>query len=138
MVFKKKSRSRRVSKRVVRSPVPFKRAKRSSKRSLVSNNLTSQVIGGMSYGALRSFASQLAQPLTDKLGFAGVYADNVVMAGLSYALAKGKVPVISGMKYSRDIGKAGLSIESAFAGVDLKNQLMGSTGTISSTIDNRF
>lgn len=111
------------------------KAKRRSKRrsSSSSSSLMGQVVGGMSYGALRGYASDLASPITSKLGFLGDYADNVVMAGISYAMAKRKIPLINKWKMASDIGKAGLVIESAFAGLDLKNQIANKRTTSSSS-----
>lgn len=133
MVFKKRSKARRKS-----YSVKAKKSYKRSKSNLGSNNLMGSVIGGMSYGALRSYGSEMAKPITDKMGFLGVYADNVVMATISYALATGKIPFINNIKVSRDIGKAGLVIESAFAGVDLKNQVMGTGNSVTTGTDNRF
>lgn len=76
------------------------------------------VIGGVAYGAGRQYVSNLIAPLTSKIPL-GQYADNVGMGLLSWALATGKIPLLNKIPMSRDIGKAGLAIEAAFAGQEL-------------------
>lgn len=135
MAFKKRKKSySRKSKKVSSSKKTYKRSKGKSNTA----SLVGTIVGGGLYGMGRAYISTMIKPFTDKLGFAGDYADNVAMGGISYLMAKRKIPFIKDLKFSADIGKAGLTIESAFAGVDLKNQLMGSNNSITSSVDNRF
>jgi len=92
------------------------------KRHKSGLGLTGVIVGGAAYGAARQYAAAALQPLTSKLPM-GNYADNVVMGVLSWALAKGKIPLVNKIPMTREIGKAGLYIESAFLGQELLGQV---------------
>ena len=98
--------------------------KRRRKSKGLGGGITGIVIGGVAYGVGRQYISNLIAPLTSKIPL-GQYADNVAMGLVSWALATGKIPLIKKIPMSRDIGKAGLAIEAAFAGQDL----LGKSGT---------
>lgn len=91
--------------------------RRKGRRSSASKgvNPTGLVIGAMVYGAGREWLSDKLQPLTSKIP-AGDFADEVGLGVLSYFVAKGSVPLVNKIPYSRDIGKAGLAIEAARVG----------------------
>lgn len=92
--------------------------KRSSRRSSGSTGMKGDIalIGGsMIYGAGREFVSTKLAPITSKIP-AGELSDEVGMGVLSYFLYKGKIPLLNKIPMSRDIGRAGLIIESARAG----------------------
>lgn len=124
----KKTKSRSVVRVAKRRKVRRYKArglfKRRRKSKGLGGGITGIVIGGVAYGAGRQYISNLIAPLTSKLPL-GQYADNVAMGLVSWALATGKIPLIKKIPMSRDIGKAGLAIEAAFAGQDL----LGKSGT---------
>lgn len=91
--------------------------------------LVGTIVGGVAYGAGRQYASNALAPITAKIP-AGQYADNVVMGVLSYLVASGKIPLINKIPMSREIGKAGLVIESAMIGQSI---IGGKTATGSHT-----
>ena len=96
----------------------FSRKKKVGRRSKKSGNLEQKlIIGGMAYGAVREKISRLAAPVASKIP-AGQYADEATLGIFSYLLAKGKIPILNGIKQTRDIGKAGLTIESYRLGED--------------------
>lgn len=112
-------RRRKTTVRRARARPLFKRkAKRQSSKK--NPALLGTIIGGMAYGGLREFASNKLAMLTKgtTLSFLGNYSDEVVMGTLSYFMAKGKIPLLNKVPYSREIGKAGLVIESARIGSD--------------------
>lgn len=76
------------------------------------------IIGGMTYGALREKLNEIVTPITSKIPL-GYTADNIVLGGISYLLMKGKIPLINKIPLTRQIGRAGLTIESALLGQDL-------------------
>ena len=80
------------------------------------------VLGSMVYGAGRDVVSDKLAPLTAKVP-AGDLADEVVMGLLSWAVSKGKIPLINKIPLSREIGKAGLTIESARVGNYASNRI---------------
>lgn len=86
-------------------------------RTKRTNSLTPQkaIMGGLVYGAARSKVAQLLSPITSKVPL-GNYADEAVMGALSYFVAKGKVKFIP-----KNVGLAGLMIESAVVGQDVVN-----------------
>lgn len=82
---------------------------------------TGAIVGAMAYGAGRQYVS-------DKLSnyvpnFAGEWTDEVVMGMLSYFMAKGKIPLLDKIPYSKEIGKAGLAIEAARVGAALMSKV---------------
>lgn len=84
------------------------------------------IIGGAAYGAGRQYIAKAVEPITSKIPL-GNYADNVVMGALSYFVAKGKIPLINKIPMSKEIGRAGLYIESAMLGSELLNKTTGTT-----------
>lgn len=80
-----------------------------------SMNLTGLLVGAAVYGAGREFVSDKLQPITSKIP-AGDLADEVGLGVLSYFVAKGKVPLVNKIPYSKEIGRAGLTIEAARVG----------------------
>lgn len=96
--------------------------------------MTGLLIGAAAYGAGREWVSQKISPVTSKLPIAGEYADEIGMGLLSYFVAKGKVPLINKIPYSREIGRAGLTIEAARVGAGLAQGVipsMSSSGSAS-------
>ena len=100
--------------------------RRTHKRGL-GGGITGTIIGGVVYGAGRTYVSNLVAPLTSKLPL-GQYADNVAMGLVSWLLATGKIPLVNKIPMSREIGKAGLCIEAAFAGQELMGKAGGAIG----------
>jgi hypothetical protein len=84
------------------------------------------IVGGMAYGAARSKLSSLVSPITSKIPL-GYTADNIVLGGISYLLMKGKIPFLNKIKMTRNIGKAGLILESALLGSEVISGTAGST-----------
>jgi hypothetical protein len=76
----------------------------------------SKVVGGAAYGAAREYLSNLMRPVSDKVPVVGDYGDEVVLGAFSWMLMKGKIPLLKQLPISREIGKAGLYIESARVG----------------------
>jgi hypothetical protein len=91
----------------------FKKVRRSSRG--ISGDV-SKVVGGAAYGAAREYLSNLMRPLSDRIPVVGDYGDEVVLGALSWLLMKGKLPLLKQIPISREIGKAGLYIESARVG----------------------
>lgn len=108
-----KRKAFRKARRARVAPRSFRRARRSGSSS--GANVMGIAIGGMAYGAGREYVSQKLAPLTAKIP-AGELADEVGMGILSWALATGKIPVINKYSVTKDIGRAGLAIESARVG----------------------
>jgi len=147
-IFKKgkgiKSKSKTVTKKTTTKTRGVKiMAKRRSFKKTVKRahkkaklGLMYDIISGGVYGASRAKVNTMLLPLTSKLPFQmGDYADNAVMGVLSWALAKGKIPMINKFPIARKIGKAGLIVESAMAGSDLMNNYSrGTTATSSSKL----
>jgi len=77
-------------------------------------SLMTAIGGAMIYGALREKASNALAPLTNKIPLGNI-ADEVVLGVASYFLAK------KGSGLVREIGKAGLVIESARIGEAIVN-----------------
>lgn len=109
-----------------------KRKGRSSKRSSGMGNLTGLMLGAAVYGAGREWVSNKIQPITSKIP-AGQYADEVGLGVLSYFVASGKIPLINKIPYSREIGRAGLTIEAARIGAGIGGQYLSSGGTMTQT-----
>jgi len=120
MAKRRKARTRTIK---TRTRTVFKRAKR---RQSSSNNtkLFPVILGGMGYGAGREYVSQLIEPITSKIPILGNLADELGMGVLSYYMAKGKIPIIGKNKIVKEIGRAGLYIESARTGDYLLNSFM--------------
>lgn len=95
------------------------------------------VLAGMAYGASREWVSQKIEPLTSKLP-GGYLADNVVLGATGYLLYKGKIPFLNKYAVTREVGKAMVYVESALAGVDIKQKAMtgGMTATAPNTSQN--
>jgi len=72
-----------------------------------------KMIGGALYGAARGTVSTFISPVTSKIPF-GQFADEVGMLGISYYASKGKFG-----SQLKDVGTAGLYIESAVIGNSL-------------------
>lgn len=119
---KKKSRSRAFAR-----GKSFFRRKKSRRSSGGGMNLMGLIIGAGVYGATREFASEKLAPLTSKIP-AGQYADEVGLGVASYFLAKGKIPLLNKIPYSREIGRAGLTIEAARIGAGLSQGMLPSMG----------
>lgn len=85
--------------------------------------MTGLIVGAAVYGAGREWASDKLQPLLSKIP-AGDLADEVGMGLLSYAVATGKIPLVNKLPYSREIGRAGLTIEAARAGAYLGGRFL--------------
>lgn len=111
----RKSTTRKVSK------VARKKKSRGKRKGM--NPLMGRMVGGVGYGLARGYLNQLAQPLTAKLGVAGRFADELTMGLISYALATGKIPFLNKMPITREIGKAGLTIEAFSVGQELSSSL---------------
>ena len=88
---------------------------KSRKRGSATSSLMMTMLGAGVYGGVRANISDRLSPITSRIP-AGELADEVGMGVLNYLLAKGKIPMINKIKISRDIGKAGLMIESARVG----------------------
>ena len=116
----KRKRTRRV-----RSRSSFKRRARSRKSSGFGG-VAGLVLGSAIYGGGREYASNMLQPLSSKLPF-GQYSDEVALGAVSYALMKGKVPFVNKIPLSREIGKAGLTIEAARMGAGLMSGMIPTT-----------
>ncbi len=99
-----------------------RRGGRRAYKAMSGDGLTGIAVGGAAYGALRG-------PVSDKIGayvpkFAGEWTDEITMGVLSYVAMKKGTGIV------RNIGKAGLTIESARIGAALTAGLLGnSTGT---------
>lgn len=96
----------------------FSRKKKVGRRSKKSGNLEQKlIVGGLTYGTVREQISKLLAPLASKLP-AGQYTDEFALGLTAYLAAKGKIPLVNNIKQTRDIGKAGLTIESYRLGED--------------------
>lgn len=99
----------------------FKSAGRRMNKATSSTKLFQ--IDAMAYGALREKISAMVAPLTAKIP-AGKYADNLVMGGIAYLVAK----KTSG--FLKNIASKGLVIENALVGSEVvKGGLLGAVGT---------
>lgn len=85
------------------------------KRASSGFNPQKAIFGGVVYGAARAKVAQLISPLTSKIPL-GSYADEAAMGVISYFVAKGKIKFIP-----KEVGLAGLMIESAVIGQDVAN-----------------
>lgn len=77
------------------------------------------VVPAALYGAARPYVSNLVSPVTNMLGAAGSYADNLVLGGLGYFAAK------KGRGMVKNIGHAVLIIEAAQIGAEFSGGMMG-------------
>ena len=125
---RKRSRTRRYTRvvrtRARRSSFRLGRRRSRSRRSGGVGNMTGLVVGAMVYGAGREWVSDKLQPVLSKIPVAGDLADEVGMGVLSYFVAQGKVPLVNKIPYSREIGRAGLTIEAARAGAYLGGRFL--------------
>jgi len=113
----------------------FKRVRR-RKSSNSTGNLSMIALGGATYGGVRQLVSnKLAEWTQGKTNnFIGEYSDEVTMGLLSYALAKGKIPILNKVKAMREVGKAGLYIESARIGANVIAPKIASQPTAKASI----
>jgi hypothetical protein len=81
-------------------------------RSSGRSNVMSVLLPAVIYGAGRQYLVNLAQPLTSKIPL-GAYADEVVLGGAGYLLAK------KGRGMLKNVGLAMLTIEAASLGSGL-------------------
>lgn len=132
MAKKRKSPSRRVT--VRRAAAPF-RLKKKARRSTGSKNSfkdNGAIVGGMVYGGGREYVSDLLynSPVGDFAGgIFGEFGDEVTMLATSMTLKNGKVPLlnlkvplVNKLPYHKEIGMAGINIESARLGAALANK----------------
>jgi hypothetical protein len=122
----KKSKSRSVNK--------LARRKRKTKtryygRRKSSNSTGLKLIGATMYGFGREYISDKLATLTSKVPL-GDFADEGVMLGLSYLVAKGKIPFLNKVDVLKKAGKAGMYYEAARIGELLANKMQNkSTST---------
>jgi len=90
------------------------------------------VIGAGIYGAGREYVSDKLSPITSKVPL-GDLADEATMGVLSYFVAQGKIPLVNKIPYSKEIGKAGLTIEAARVGAYLGAKFVPSMTSSSSS-----
>ncbi|MBR9702596.1 hypothetical protein GOV10_01040 [Candidatus Woesearchaeota archaeon] len=114
MAKRRKARTRRAVSRVKRT------VKRATKDPLMTVAVPSAI-----YGALRSRVSNALTPITEKVPL-GSIADELVMGGASYLLAKNAKGI------AKKIGMAGLTIESARLGEAVSDGSIGFGGMIPS------
>ena len=118
----KGSRSKKIS---TRSSSSKKIVRSKMKKSKQGNKDIMMALGGAGYGFLREDVSDLLRAQTARLNIPSVFgefSDEVTMGVLSWALMRGKIPIIKKLKLSREIGKAGLYIETARLGEALKDK----------------
>lgn len=88
-------------------------------------------MGAFVYGVGREWTLGKLDPLIQKIPIPGVqYTDELAMFGVSWLLAKGKIPVVNKAKISRSVGRAGMMIEAYRIGAMLAAtnfQLSGGT-----------
>jgi len=88
-------------------------------RRVKSSPLT-PAVGAFAYGLGRGLTLSRLDPLLNRLPIRGArFADEAVMFGLSYLLAKGKIPFLNRVKITRSIGKAGMLVEAFRVGEQL-------------------
>ena len=81
--------------------------------------LMPSVLGGAIYGLARAPVANAIAPLTSKIPIPSQYSDNLGMAVLAYFAMK------KGTGLVRDVGKAGLVIESALLAQDVAGGAIG-------------
>ena len=121
MARKKRTKTRTVSSR--RRPSYRVKTRRSRKNSN-KNTLMTLIAGSMLYGAVREKASNALLPVTARIP-AGEFSDEVGLGVLSYLLAKRKIPFLKNISVMQQVGRAGLTIESARVGQFLSTKFMG-------------
>jgi len=115
---KKKSSSRkRASSARTRSKKTM--AKKKTRRRTRRSSQWTPVLGAAAYGMGREWTLGRLDPLLEKVPVAGPYLDEAAMFGLSYLLAKGKIPVVKKLKFTKAVGKAGMLIEAYRVGAQL-------------------
>jgi hypothetical protein len=121
--------------RRTRRASPFKR-RASPRRTLmrVSRRRSKPNFGGslfqfdaMLYGAGRTFLSNLASPLTARLGPLGGFADELVLLGATYFTAKKTGGFV------RQVATKGLIVENAMIGRQLGEMVFNRTPSVSNT-----
>jgi len=95
-----------------------KSARRSHSSGMGTGSLVGTVLAAGAYGAARGYLSAWAAPITNKIP-GGVYADNIVLGGAAYLLAK------KGPSWIKGVAKSGLVVEAALAGSDLAAGMTG-------------
>jgi len=121
----KMSKSRTTSTKVKRTMAKRAKIRTYGKRNTMSGDVA-LIAGSMIYGAGREFLSQKLEPLTKNIP-AGDFADELTLGTLSYFMAKGKIPVLNKVKITREIGRAGLTIEAARVGAYLGSKFIPMT-----------
>jgi len=121
-------RFRKAFRAAARSTVRY--VKKSRKQSSgASNPLMTHALPGFLYGSVRQTAKDFATPLTSMLPL-GQNSDEIVFGGLGYVLAKNT----SG--FTRDFGRAMLTVEAASLGHNIVNPMLqgvvGNTASITS------
>ena len=124
MARKKRTAKRAVAARA--SPRTVTVRSRRRKSSSVGSPMK-KIVGGAIYGAARGTVSRFLQPITNRVPL-GAYADEAGMLVLSYMAAKGKF----GSNF-KEIGSAGLYIESAVIGNDLASGALLNSLNVRST-----
>jgi len=92
------------------------------KKSL--SGVTTIALASAIYGGLRQRVSSALKPYTSRIP-AGELADEVGMGLLSWALYKGKVPLLNKVPILRRVGYSGLVIESARVGEYFADRFTG-------------
>lgn len=123
MARKKRTAKRAVAARRSTPRVTVRRRRSSS----TSNKPMKKIVGGAIYGAARGTVSRFLQPITSRVPL-GNYADEAGMLVLSYMAAKGKF----GSNF-KEVGSAGLYIESAVIGNDLASGALLNSLNVRST-----
>ena len=133
MAKRRRAKTRTVYKtRTVRARArPSYRVKAKRRHSKGMNSELKIALGGFGYGAIRKPLSDL----TSMIPFVGGFGDEVGLGIASYLMARGKIPLLDKIKITRDIGRAGLAIESARFGEQLLGgQLSGMFGVGTSSV----
>jgi hypothetical protein len=104
------------------------RAKARRSRSTGGSNPIKLVLPAMAYGVGRQYLSNMATPLTSRLGFLGQYADEVLFGVAGWYIAKKNVFGL------RKVGEAMLVVESASIGNQLAQKTLGNGSSGSSNI----
>lgn len=112
----------------------FKSYRRNVSRSGSNANLMTTAVAAAVYGAVRPKVEQVLNPYTSKLPVVGNYGDEIVLGGLGYMMAKGK---LGKNKLIKSAGNAMLVIEAARVGSGLSQGLMPTSNSSSgSNFDN--
>lgn len=86
------------------------------------------MFGAGLYGAARARVSNSLSPITARIPLGGI-ADEAVMLGVSWALWKGKVPILNKLDIAKKAGMAGFIVESARIGEFIGTQGFGGMTT---------